>query len=90
MLKKKKQKKKILVKVQLPPVEGTPEYLDMLIHDCRQYLLIATGAIKDISEEGELELDEPTNDLFKLMIRLRRLKDQCMRQARRTPMDWQR
>ena len=77
-------------KVQIPPQEGTPEYLDMLIHDCRQYLMIATGELKSIEEEGTLDLDEPTNDLFKLMIRLRRLKDQCMRQAGRRPLDWQR
>ena len=76
-------------KLQLPPKEGTPEFLDMLIHDCRQYLMIAEGKIKSIAEEGELELDEPTNDLFKIAIRLKRLKDQCMRQARRRPLDWQ-
>lgn len=76
--------------VQLPPEEGTLEMLDMLIHDCRQYLMIATGELKSIEEEGELELDDPTNDLEKITIRLKRLKDQCMRQARLRPLDWQR
>ena len=76
-------------KFQLPPEEGTVEFVDMMVHDCRQYLLIAEGKIKDISEEGELELDDPTNDLFKIAIRLKRLKDQCMRQAGGRPLDWQ-
>jgi len=76
-------------KFQLPPEEGTAEFLDMMVHDCRQYLLIATGEIKDISEEGELELDDPTQDLYKIGIRLKRLKSQCMRQAGLRPLDWQ-
>ena len=76
-------------KFQLPPEEGTVEFVDMMVHDCRQYLMIAAGELKDISEEGELELDGPTNDLFKIAVRLKRLKDQCMRQAGRRPLDWQ-
>lgn len=76
-------------KFQLPPEEGTVEFLDMMVHDCRQYLMIATGKLKDISEEGELELDEPTNDLYKIAIRLKRLKEQCMRQAGGMPLDWE-
>lgn len=75
--------------VHLPPEEGSMENLDMLIHDCRQYLLIAEGKIKDISEEGELELDDPTNDIYKITIRLKRLKSQCMRQAGKRPLDWE-
>jgi len=76
-------------KFQLPPEEGTVEFVDMMVHDCRQYLLIATGELKNISEEGELDLDDPTNDLFKIAIRLKRLKEQCMRQAGLRPLDWQ-
>ncbi|OGX06593.1 MAG: hypothetical protein A3G87_09305 [Omnitrophica bacterium RIFCSPLOWO2_12_FULL_50_11] len=76
-------------KFQKPAEEGTVEFVDMMVHDCRQYLLIAEGKIKDIAEEGELELDDPTNDLFKIAIRLKRLKDQCMRQAGGRPLDWQ-
>lgn len=76
-------------KFQLPPEEGTVEFVDMMVHDCRQYLLMAEGKIKDITEEGELELDEPTNDLYKIAIRLKRLKGQCMRQAGLRPFDWQ-
>lgn len=75
--------------VQIPPEEGMPEFLDMLIHDCRQYLMIATGELKNIEEEGELDLDDPTNDLFKIGIRLKRLKDQCMQQAGYRPLDWE-
>ena len=74
----------------IPPEEGTLGFLDMLIHDCRQYLMIATGELKSIDEEGELELDEPTDDIEKITIRLKRLKDQCMRLTGRTPLDWQR
>jgi len=73
----------------LPPDEGTMEFLDMLIHDCRQYLLIATGKIKSIEEEGELALDEPTKDIRKVTIRLKRLKSQCMGMARKLPLDWE-
>ena len=76
-------------KVALPTQEGTMEFLDELIHDCRQYLMIATGELKSISEEGELALDEPTNDISKISIRLKRLKDQCMRQAGGIPLDWE-
>lgn len=75
--------------IKLPPDEGTLECLDMLIHDCRQYLMIATGEIKTIEEEGVLALEDPTNDIHKITIRLKRLKDQCMRQAGGTPLDWQ-
>jgi hypothetical protein len=75
--------------VKLPPDEGTLEFLDMLIHDCRQYLMIATGEIKTIAEEGVLALEEPTKDIHKITIRLKRLKDQCLRQTGRTPLDWQ-
>lgn len=75
--------------LKLPPDENTLGFLDMLIHDCRQYLMIATGELKSIQEEGELELDDPTEDIEKITIRLKRLKDQCMRQARRRPLDWQ-
>ena len=74
----------------LPPEEGTMVFLDMLIHDCRQYLMIATGELKSIKEEGELDLDDPTNDIEKITIRLKRLKDQCMRMTGRKPLDWQR
>ena len=73
----------------LPPEDGTLENLDMLIHDCRQYLMIATGELKGIEEEGELALDDPTNDIEKIEIRLKRLKDQCMGFAGRQPLDWQ-
>jgi hypothetical protein len=75
--------------IMLPPEENTLENLDMLIHDCRQYLFIAEGKIKSIEEEGELELDDPTNDIEKITIRLKRLKDQCMRAAGGQPLDWQ-
>ena len=51
--------------------------------------MIATGEIKDIHEEGELELDDPTEDIGKITIRLKRLKAQCMRQAGRQGLDWQ-
>lgn len=76
--------------VKLPPEEGTMVFLDMLIHDCRQYLMIATGELKSIEEEGELELDDPTEDIHKITIRLKRLKNQCMRMAGKRPLDWQR
>ena len=62
----------------------------MLIHDCRQYLMIATGELKSIEEEGELELDDHTEDIGKIALRLKRLKDQCMRIAGKRPLDWQR
>lgn len=83
-------KNEIKYGVKLPPEEGTLVFLDMLIHDCRQYLMIATGELKSIEEEGELELDDPTEDIQKITIRLKRLKDQCMRMAGRRPLDWQR
>ena len=83
-------KNEIKYGLQLPPEEGTLGFLDMLIHDCRQYLMIAIGEIKDIDEEGELELEDPTEDIHKITIRLKRLKDQCMRQAGSRPLDWQR
>lgn len=75
--------------LELPPEDGTLENLDMLIHDCRQYLMIATGELKDITEEGVLDLDDPTNDILKITIRLKRLKGQCMRMAGRIPLDWE-
>ena len=75
--------------LKLPPDDSTLENLDMLIHDCRQYLMIATGELKDITEEGELDLDDPTNDIEKIEIRLKRLKSQCMRQAGRIGLDWE-
>jgi len=70
------------------PEDATLDLLEMLIHDCRQYLMIATGEIKDISEEGVLELDEPSGDIEIITLRLKRLKDQCMRMAGRCPLDW--
>ncbi len=70
------------------PEDGTLDLLDMLIHDCRQYLMIATGELKDISEEGVLELDDPSGDIEIITLRLKRLKDQCMRMAGRRPLDW--
>lgn len=76
-------------KVALPPEFGTLEYLDMLIHDCRQYLMIAAGELKDIDEEGELALDDPTNDIEKITIRLKRLKGQCMKVTGRPRLDWE-
>ena len=85
-----RSKNEIKYSMQLPPEEGTLGFLDMLIHDCRQYLMIATGELKGIDEEGELELDDPTEDIHKITIRLKRLKNQCMRQAGRRPLDWQR
>ncbi|MBI3313625.1 MAG: hypothetical protein HYZ83_05280 [Candidatus Omnitrophica bacterium] len=96
-MKPKKANKKVILRspkeikygMKLPPDEGTLGFLDMLIHDCRQYLMIATGEIKSIEEEGELELDDPTEDIRKITIRLKRLKDQCMRIAGKRPLDWQ-
>lgn len=70
------------------PEDATLDLLDMLIHDCRQYLMIATGEIKGISEEGVLELDAPSGDIEIITLRLKRLKDQCMRMAGRRPLDW--
>mgnify|MGYP001595929028 CR=1 FL=1 len=75
--------------ISLPPEFGTLEYLDMLIHDCRQYLMIATGELKNIDEEGELALDDPTNDIEKITIRLKRLKGQCMKMSGRIGLDWE-
>ena len=72
-----------------PPEEKSLGFLDMLIHDCRQYLMIATGELKSLEEEGELALDDPTEDIEKMTIRLKRLKDQCMRIAGRRSLDWQ-
>lgn len=80
---------KKIKKITLPPEEGTLENLDMLIHDCRQYLMIATGELKSIEEEGSLELDDPTNDIKKITIRLKRLKAQCMIMAGKKPLDWE-
>ena len=80
---------KKIKKITLPPEEGTLENLDMLIHDSRQYLMIATGELKSIEEEGSLELDEPTNDIKKITIRLKRLKSQCMAIAGKRPLDWE-
>ena len=76
--------------ITLPPAEGTLAFLDMLFHDSRQYLMIAAGELESIKEEGTLELDGPATDIEKITIRLKRLKDQCARQARRPPLDWQR
>lgn len=76
-------------KLELPPREGTLEFLDMLVHDCRQYLMIAAGEIGSIEEEGDLRLDAPTNDPKKIAIRLKRLKSQCMSAAGKQPLDWQ-
>jgi hypothetical protein len=70
------------------PEDATLDLLDMLIHDCRQYLMIATGEIKSIEEEGVLELDDPSGDIDIITLRLKRLKDQCMRMAGRRPLDW--
>lgn len=75
-------------KRKLPVAETKLYYLDMAIHDCRQYLMMAAGEIKSIEEEGELALDEPTQDITKITIRLKRLKDQCMRLAGKPPLDW--
>ena len=83
-------KNEIKYGLKLPPDEGTLCFLDMLIHDCRQYLMIATGELKSIEEEGELALDDPTEDIEKITIRLKRLKDQCMRIAGKRPLNWQR
>lgn len=80
---------KKIKKITLPPEEGTLENLDMLIHDCRQYLMIAAGELKSIEEEGSLELDDPTNDIRKITIRLKRLKAQCMIMAGKKPLDWE-
>ena len=77
-------------RVTLPPEMGTLEYLDMLIHDSRQYLMIVTGEIKSIEEEGTLALEEPTNDIEKISIRLKRLKGQCMALTGRQGLDWER
>lgn len=82
------RKRKDLRSLTLCPEEGTLDFLEMLIHDCRQYLMIATGEIKDISEEGVLELDDPSGDIEIITLRLKRLKDQCMRMAGRRPLDW--
>jgi len=80
---------KKIKKITLPPEEGTLENLDMLIHDSRQYLMIAAGEIKSIEEEGALAFDEPTNDIKKITIRLKRLKSQCMTMAGKRPLDWE-
>ena len=71
-----------------PAEEGTLALLDELIHDCRQYLMMATGELKSIEEEGTLALEDPTSDIWKITIRLKRLKDQCVRLAGKTPLDW--
>lgn len=66
------------------------EELDILIHDCRQYLMIAAGEIKSIEEEGILADEQPTESLAEITHRLKKLKDQCMRIAGLTPLNWQR
>ena len=82
------RKRKDLRSLTVYPENGTLDMLEMLIHDCRQYLMIATGEIKDISEEGTLELDDPSGDIEIITLRLKKLKDQCMRMAGRRPLDW--
>ena len=82
------RERKGLRSLTLCPEEGTLDFLDMLIHDCRQYLMIATGEIKSISGEGTLALDDPSGDIEIITIRLKRLKDQCMRMAGRRPVNW--
>jgi hypothetical protein len=82
------RERKSLRSLTLCPEEGTLDFLEMLIHDCRQYLMIATGEIKDISEEGTLALDDPSGDIEIITLRLKRLKDQCMRMAGRRPLNW--
>lgn len=74
--------------MKLPPDKGTLGFLDMEIHDCRQYLLIAEGVLKDITEEGPLLQDDPTEDINKICDRVIKLKSQCMRMANRPPT-WQ-
>lgn len=65
------------------------EDLDMLIHDCRQYLALARGEIESIAEEPDiLAMDEPSSDPLIVLDRLRRLKDDCMRVAGERPLDW--
>lgn len=82
------RKRKDLQSLTVYPEDATLDLLDMLIHDCRQYLMIATGELKDISEEGTLELDDPSGDIEIITLRLKRLKDQCMRMAGRRPLNW--
>ncbi len=64
--------------MKLPPDENTLGFIDMEIHDCRQYLMIATGELSDITEEGPLAQDDPTEDIQKICERLKKLKSQCM------------
>ena len=67
--------------MKLPPDKNTLGFIDMEIHDCRQYLMIATGELKDVIEEGVLIKDAPTDDIRKICKHLKKLKDQCMRMA---------
>jgi len=75
-------------KMKLPPDKGTLGFLDMEIHDCRQYLYIAQGVINDITEEGPLLQDDPTEDIHEICERVIKLKSQCMRATHR-PLTWQ-
>ena len=72
--------------MKLPPDINTLGFIDMEIHDCRQYLLIAAGVIKDITEEGPLAEEEPTDDIKKICERLIKLKSQCMHIANRSDL----
>jgi len=68
--------------LKLPPDRGTLGYLDMLIHDCRQYLYIKAGVIDDITQEGPMENEQPTDDIFEITDRLEKLKSMCMQSPR--------
>jgi len=60
------------------PVIRTGGYLDMLIHDCRQYLYVKAGVIDDSTQEGPMENERPTEDIFEITARLEKLKSMCM------------
>ncbi len=64
--------------------------IDTLVHDCMQYLLIASGEIE--REAGIIEsppqMREPSADEAEVVHRLRLLKDECMKVAGFTPLDW--
>ncbi len=68
--------------MKLPPDRGTLGYLDMLIFDCRQYLYIKAGVIDDITQEGPMADEKPTDDIFKITARLEKLKSMCMQAPR--------
>jgi len=65
-------------------------WIDMMIHDCRQYLSMSRGEIGTIMEEPPHMLDEEASrEWGVIQYRFKKLKDECMRAAGKAPLDWE-